>query len=72
MRLLKAERVAEMLDTSAERVYALVREGILPAVHLGRNVRVSEDALHEFIASGGKSLPGGWRREAVQTEPGAA
>jgi hypothetical protein len=27
-------------------------------------VRVSEEALREWIANGGKALPGGWKKDA--------
>ncbi len=63
-KLLKADEVAEMLEVSEDRVYQLVRENILPHVRLGRQVRFSTDALTNFIASGGKTWPGGWRKEA--------
>ncbi len=66
MKLLKVEEVAEMLDCSEYRVYTLAREGIIPSVRLGRQLRFSADALNEFIATGGKGFdgPGGWRKEA--------
>ena len=63
MPLHRIEKVAEELDVSVPRAYALVREGILPSVHLGRQIRVSDEALRKFVASGGKALDGGWRRE---------
>ena len=63
MRLLKAKSVAVVLDVTEARAYELMRRKIVPTVHLGRQVRVSEDALHQFVANGGKALPGGWRRE---------
>ena len=62
-KLLKADEVAEMLEVSEDRVYQLVREGILPACYLGRQIRFSADLLNEFIAKGGKSWPGGWRKK---------
>ena len=70
MRLLKAKTLAEMLGVSEARAYELMREKILPTVRLGRQVRVSQDALEHFISSGGKSLPGGWRREPVRSDVG--
>jgi len=63
MKLLRVPHVARILDVPQSRVYDLVRRGILPGVRLGRQVRISEEALQQFIASGGRSLPGGWRRE---------
>jgi excisionase family DNA binding protein len=61
VKLLRAARVAEILDTSTARVYELIRLGILPAVKLGRQVRVAEDVLQAWIAAGGQDLPGGWK-----------
>ena len=45
MRLLRAEEVAEVLGVAKCRVYDLVRAGLLPAVHLGRQIRIDEEAL---------------------------
>lgn len=45
--------VAAHLDVSKERAYELVRLGILPAVRLGRQVRVDESVVQQWIASGG-------------------
>lgn len=55
--------VARILDVPETRVYELCRRGLLPHVKLGRQVRVDREALDEFIRSGGKALPGGWRWE---------
>ena len=63
-KLLKSTEVAELLDVKPERVFALAREGILPSVRLGRQLRFSNEAIVEFIKNGGKSFPGGWRKEA--------
>ena len=62
-KLLKVEEVAEMLEVSEDRVYQLAREGILPACRLGRQLRFSAEMLNDFIASGGKTWPGGWRKK---------
>jgi len=63
-RLLATEEVAEVLAVKPARVYELCRQGILPHVKLGRQVRVDKVALDEFITGGGKALPGGWKKEA--------
>ena len=65
MNLLRVEQVAEILGTSKPRVYELIRSGLLPSVHLGRQVRVEETELEEWISKGGQALPGGWRRKAL-------
>lgn len=64
MRLVKAEEVAEALGVTKSRVYDLVRAGLLPAVRLGRQIRIDEEALRDWVRNGGRAWPGGWRREA--------
>lgn len=63
-KLLRASEVAEILDLSVERVYDLAREGILPTCRLGRQLRFSSNAIENFINNGGKTYPGGWKKEA--------
>ena len=63
-KLLVVKDVAEILGVKEERVYALAREGIIPTVRLGRQYRWSAEKIQEFIDNGGKSFPGGWKREA--------
>jgi putative molybdopterin biosynthesis protein len=60
--LLTAQQVAVLLQVPTARVYQLAREGLIPTVRLGRQVRVSASALNEWIADGGRALPDGWRR----------
>lgn len=62
-KLLRVDEVARLLDLRDHRVYDLAREGILPAVRLGRQLRFSPGKIQEFIENGGRSLPGGWRKE---------
>ena len=66
MKLLRAEAVAEILDTTKPRVYELIRQGLLPAVRLGRQVRIAESALEEWVENGGAGLPGGWRWDPLE------
>lgn len=63
-RLYKIHEVAVILDVSEDRVYSLAREGLLPHVRLGRQIRIDSDILDEFFKTGGKALPGGWKKEA--------
>jgi len=66
MKLTTVKNAAQDLDVSEARVYELIRTGLLPpgvVVHLGRQVRIDEEALREWVKGGGQSLPGGWRRE---------
>ena len=45
--------VAAILAVSTPAAYALIREGRLPAVRLGRRIRVDAHALEQWIAQGG-------------------
>ena len=58
MRLLTIPEVARRLHVRDERAYQLVRDGVVPAVRIGRQVRVDEDSLLEWIAQGGRALDG--------------
>jgi excisionase family DNA binding protein len=55
-RLLTAQQVAVFLQVPKARVYELAREGLIPTVHLGRQLRVSASALDDWIADGGQPL----------------
>lgn len=57
--LMTVAKAAALLDISLGRCYALIRSGALPAVRIGRQVRVSSEALDAFIAGGGFTLPSG-------------
>lgn len=70
MQLLGAKNAADLLCVTEARLYDLARQGIVPCVRLGRTVRFEEGKLKEFVAAGGKALPGGWRRE-LQREEGS-
>lgn len=66
MKLLTVAETAEVLRVDIQRVYEMVRSGLLPrgvAIHLGRQVRINEDRLLEWLQGGGRPLAGGWRRE---------
>ena len=63
--MLTADQVAEILAVSKARVYELARQGILPQVRLGREIRFNPERLAEWIKGGGQALPGVWRREAI-------
>ena len=62
MKLLKPAEVASVLRVPRTRVYDLIRQKLLPACRMGRQVRVEEETLRQWIADGGTALPGGWRR----------
>ncbi len=55
-RLLKADKVAEILDVSTQRIYELTRENRIPFIKLGdRQYRYSEAALQAWLEDGGSS-----------------
>jgi excisionase family DNA binding protein len=60
-KLLTVPEVANILKVSEERAYSLARSGLLPIVKLGRQIRVDEGKLHEWIDQGGSALQGGWK-----------
>ena len=64
MALLTVPEVARELRVTGAHVYVLVAEGLLAAVHVGRAVRVPEDALRDFIATGGRRRETPGRRSA--------
>jgi putative molybdopterin biosynthesis protein len=61
--LLTLEDSAKILNVTYPRAAQLAREGIFPTIRLGRQIRVDPDQLADFLARGGRALPGGWRRE---------
>jgi excisionase family DNA binding protein len=67
-RLLGVEEVAEILNVTKARAYALCRSGTLPVVRLGRQVRIRSTELSKWLDAGGQGLPGGWRRNQDSTD----
>lgn len=61
--LMTVPEVAAILGISVERTYALAREGILPVVRLGRQIRLDPEQLDNWISRGGQALPCGWKYE---------
>ena len=62
-KLLRLAEVASLLNVRLPRAYEMARQGVLPVVRLGRQLRVDPDRLEEWLAQGGQALSGGWRRE---------
>ncbi len=69
---LTLDEVAKALRISYRRAAQLARDQVLPTVKLGRQVRISPRALAHFVANGGRSLAGGWRREKADGELGSS
>ena len=47
--------VAEILRLNQDRVYEAVRLGLLPAVHIGRQIRIEKEAFETWVRGGGTS-----------------
>lgn len=62
-KLIRLTQVAQILDLSDAQVHKLAREGIIPVVRIGRQLRVDPDALDEWIKAGGQGFAGGWKKE---------
>jgi excisionase family DNA binding protein len=56
MKLLNVDEVASVFGVRRWRIYDLARAGLIPAVRVGRQLRFSEDALRDWIGSGGRAL----------------
>jgi excisionase family DNA binding protein len=53
-KLLKAEKVAELLDVKIQRIWELTREKKIPFIQIGdRQYRYSETALINWLENGG-------------------
>ena len=52
-----AEWAARTLAVNKARIYELVREGVLPCVRLGRQIRFDESTIRAWIEAGGRTLP---------------
>lgn len=50
MEVLTVKEAAERLKTSRQQIRIMIRNGQLPAVRVGREWRISEDTLKQFLA----------------------
>ena len=64
MSLLNAQDVGDLLSLRTKQVYQLARQGIVPAVRVGRLLRFDADALDRWIAAGGQGFDAGWRQRS--------
>lgn len=62
--LITLKEAAKTLGVTYARADELARQDLIPVVRLGRQVRLSPEALEDFIRGGGKTLEGGWRKES--------
>jgi excisionase family DNA binding protein len=56
IQLVTVRQTAQELDMPEDRVYDLVRAGVLPSVRFGRQVRIELNMLKAWIAAGGKGI----------------
>ena len=54
--------IAENIKLSPDRVYEAIRQGLLPSVHIGRQIRIEEQAFHEWVRQGGTRQRAGHNR----------
>jgi len=52
LRPMTAQEVADLLGCKRGRVYDLLRQGYLPAIHLGRRVYIPRPAVLHLLAAG--------------------
>ncbi|CVK18404.1 hypothetical protein SPSPH_044760 [Sporomusa sphaeroides DSM 2875] len=50
--VLNTKQVAEILSISTNQVYAMLKEGTLPRVQIGRVYKVYRDALRDWLSRG--------------------
>ena len=50
LEIFTAREVAAVLKVHPSKIYRLIQAGKLPAIHIGRNVRVSRPALEAYLA----------------------
>ena len=55
--LLTADQAAGLLRVRRARIYELIRDNQIPAVRIGRQVRVHASKLAAWVDSGGFGLP---------------
>jgi excisionase family DNA binding protein len=58
------ETAMPLLGVTNARLYDMARRKLVPHVRLGRTVKFSPEVLEKWVADGGRSLPGGWKRKA--------
>jgi len=64
-RLLTIQEVADILRIHARTAYRLVKDGNLAAIRVGTQWRVTEDALHDYVARGWRH----WKPEPARNRP---
>ena len=63
MQLIDAQGAGDILNLRIKQVYMLAKQGIVPAVRVGRLLRFDPVALRRWIAEGGQGFEAGWKRQ---------
>ena len=63
------EWAAQRLGEKPQFVYTLVRQGLLPAVHLGRKVKFDPEVIEAWCKAGGAALRNGKAKECDADGP---
>lgn len=45
----KPEQIAHILQISKSQVYTLCREGVIPAIYIGRNLRIPNEDFSRWL-----------------------
>lgn len=64
LRFFTVPEIADLLQMKRERVYEAVRLGLVPSVHIGRQIRIEEKAFLDWVQGGGQTYAAGWRHKA--------
>jgi len=51
--IINSFETAKLLKLSTNRVYALIKQGVLPSVRVGSSIRVVREDLENWIKGGG-------------------
>ena len=62
--LVGVRAVAAYLGISEAQLYQACRDDIVPHVKIGRRTKFQPEAIMDWVANGGSSFPGGWKKEA--------
>jgi len=59
MKFYTVQQIADLVQLSPARVYEAIRLGLLPAVHIGRQVRIEEQGFQDWVRRGGQAYQPG-------------
>ena len=65
--LLTVPETAHILRVRRARVYQLVRDGVIPSIRLGRQIRVDRGALLGWLRDGGQGLADKYRSKYLRS-----